>query len=122
MSDFEKQLDKAYQKKVVDRLDKTVRAVALFVDSELVSTTPVDLGGARANWIPSLNTPDTRTIEAPVSNKPSVKPILDSYKLNDTILLTNNLPYIRRLNDGWSTQAPAGFVDDALQKGKRLVK
>ena len=38
------------------------------------------------------------------------------------ILISNNLPYINALNDGSSKQAPAGFVDSALSKGKRAVR
>lgn len=122
MATFKSQLDTAYKKKVVERLEKTVRAVALIVDSELVKSTPVDTGRAKANWLPSLNTPDNRQIDAPASNKPSIEPSLKEFTLKDTILITNNLPYIRALNDGSSAQAPVGFVDDALARGKRAVK
>lgn len=122
MASFRSQLNRAYDKKVLGRLEKTIRAIALIVDAELVRTTPVDKGRARANWLPSLNVPDNRMIDGPASNKPSIKPTLNSFKLSDTILITNNLPYIRSLNDGSSQQAPAGFVDMALEKGKRAVK
>ena len=122
MVSFKSQLDTAYKKKVIGGLDKTTRAVALFVDSELVNETPVDKGRARANWLPSLNDPDTRQIEGPAGNKPPIGPVLDGFRvLEDRILLTNNLPYIRRLNDGWSDQAPAGFIDNVLARAKRIV-
>ena len=120
MADFQQQLDAAYNKKVLDRLEKTVRAVALVVDAELVAATPVDTGRARSNWNPSLNVPDT-TIQEP-NQKKVIDPIVSAYKITDTILISNNLPYINRLNEGYSKQAPAGFVDLALQKGKRAVK
>lgn len=119
---FENQLKQAYETKVVKNLEKTVRAVALVVDAELVRTTPVDTGRARANWLPSLNVPDNRQIDGPASNKPPIDQAIAAYKLADTILISNNLPYIRKLNEGSSQQAPAGFVDSALAKGKRAVK
>lgn len=118
--DFDRQLDAAYKRKVLDNLEKTVRAVALVVDAELVAATPVDTGRARANWNPSLNEPDT-TIREP-NQKKAISPIAAAFKLTDTILISNNLPYIKRLNEGSSKQAPAGFVDMALEKGKRAVK
>lgn len=113
-------LDAAYKNKVIGTLEKTVRAVTLVVDKTLADTTPVDTGRARANWLPSLNAPDTRQVEA--GQKEDVGPVLASYRIKDTIYISNNLPYIRRLNDGWSKQAPAGFVDRALAIAKRAVK
>jgi hypothetical protein len=120
MASFDEQLDAAYKNKVIGRLEKTVRAVAPVVDAELVATTPVKSGRARANWNPSLNVPDT-TIREP-NQKQSIDPIAAAYKITDTILISNNLPYIKKLNAGSSKQAPAGFVDKALAKGKRAVK
>lgn len=120
MASFEQQLDAAYKKKVVENLEKTVRAVALVVDAELVATTPVKTGRARSNWNPSLNTPDASIVEP--GQKKSIGPINAAFKITDTILISNNLPYIRELNNGSSKQAPAGFVDAALAKGKRAVK
>ena len=120
MASFQDQLNIAYVKKVIGNLEKTVRAVALVVDAELAVATPVDTGRARANWNPSLNVPDT-TVREP-NQKRSLVPVAAAFKLTDTILISNNLPYIRRLNEGSSKQAPAGFVDLAIAKGKRAVK
>jgi len=132
MSTFKQQADAAYKTKVLDQLEKVVRAVALVVDAELVRRTPVDTGRARANWLPSLNTPDTRVLDGPGGSKkgksfvPSrdttAEAVTQQYKLTDTIYISNNLPYIQELNNGSSQQAPAGFVDSALAKGKRAVK
>jgi hypothetical protein len=117
---FSSDLKKAYATKVLGTLEKTVRAVALVVDGELAITTPVDTGRARANWLPSLNSPDTRQVQP--GQKPNLEKSISSYKISDKILITNNLPYIRKLNDGSSKQAPAGFVDAAIAKGKRAIK
>lgn len=114
------QLDRAYKKKVIESLEKSVRACALTVDARLAQLTPVDTGRARSNWLPSLNSPDVRIVEP--GQKPDAGPILNSYNIGDTIYMTNNVPYIQRLNDGWSKQSPAGFVEDAIEAGKRAVK
>lgn len=117
---FQQDLDRAYKKKVIGTLEKTVRAVALIVDSALVNTTPVDTGRARSNWLPSLNIPDVRIVEP--GQKPNIRNAILQYNIADNILITNNLPYIQKLNDGSSKQAPAGFVDAALQVGKQAVR
>lgn len=122
MSDFNRfsrQLDQAFQDKVLGTLSQTVRKVALTVDRELVLKTPVDTGRARSNWIPSLEAPSVRLVGP--GQKPDIDGDLAQYTVDKTIFITNNLPYIRRLNEGHSDQAPAGFVDDAIQKGKNSV-
>jgi hypothetical protein len=120
MLPFSKQLDNAYKKKVLDKLEDTVIGVTLAVDSELVNTTPVDTGRARSNWLPSLNRPDGRQVG--VGQKPDTRNAIARYKLSDTIFITNNLPYITKLNEGSSQQAPAGFVDAAILRGKQAVR
>lgn len=37
------------------------------------------------------------------------------------IHLTNNLPYIKPLNEGSSHQAPAGFVEVAIENGRNYM-
>lgn len=117
---FRSDLDAAYNKKVVQAVDKKVRTAALVVDAELAVTTPVDTGRARANWLPSLNVPSSKTVEP--GGKEEINTALNSFKIGDTVFITNNLPYIRRLNEGYSKQAPAGFVDSAILKAVRAVK
>lgn len=132
MTDFRSQLDTVYKIKVLGNLEIAMRAVALVVDSELVRTTPVDTGRARSNWIPTLNAPAAYTNVAENKEKKpknyvpprrdTAETVTANFKVSDKIYITNNLPYIQRLNDGWSTQAPAGFVEKAIDKGKRAIK
>ena len=117
---FKKQLENAYQKKVVERHENAVRAVAFIVDATVVQMTPVDTGRARSNWLPSINTPSRLTVQP--GGKTEMRSVIQGYKLSDTIYITNNLPYIERLNNGWSQQAPAGFVDMAINAGKQAVR
>jgi len=84
--------------------------------------TPVDTGWARANWVPSLG---GEPASEPVGSKISVLSAeaatqsglgsLLNYKLLiGPVYITNNVPYITRLNDGHSSQAPKGFVQAAI--------
>ncbi len=107
---------------------KEIIALALQIHGELVdnppSGTPVDTGWASANWWPSVSTPASantgRPGEGSVASREAqraagVTQVL-SYKLGQgSIYITNNVPYIDRLNNGWSQQSPAGFVDRAVQ-------
>lgn len=119
MSDYEAQIKAAYNKKVLGLLDQVTRKIALDVQADLVASTPVDTGRARSNWLPSINRIRTDTTE---STGGSISINFSGYNLGDKIYLTNNLPYIKRLNEGSSKQAPAGFVDDAILRAKNKVK
>ena len=116
ISNHRAQLNKAYDEKVVKKLDHVVRGTALLALGELKVNTPVLTGRARSNWHIDLNQVDVSLVE------PGTEPnrgVVNSYKINDTIYISNNLPYIRRLNEGHSQQSPAGFVDAAIQVAKR---
>lgn len=101
-------------------VERTCVELAVNLTAELTERTPVDTGWARANWIPALGAPQL------LSGKPSggdgdriaqesgSLEIL-AFKLADgAIFVANGVPYIARLNAGWSTQAPAGFVELAI--------
>ncbi len=38
------------------------------------------------------------------------------------IFISNNVPYIGRLNNGHSAQAPSGFVEMAVRRAAKLVE
>ncbi|AEP08890.1 HK97 gp10 family phage protein [Micavibrio aeruginosavorus] len=127
-ADFRRQLNKAYEEKVLGTQEKVTRLIALKVFNNIVENTPVDTGRARANWNIDLNTVDVSLVDpsgmegGSYDGTEKALPVIGSYKLNDTIYISNNLPYIRPLNDGSSTKAPAGFVDAAVQIGVRQGK
>jgi hypothetical protein len=112
---------------------RVVQKVVLSVNGELIKTTPVDTGWARSNWIPNIGHPYAKPagsrIEAEMGTldlSPQQKGtanIATKYHLNDgTIYITNNVYYIKNLNDGSSKQAPKAFVQMAIENGIRKVK
>lgn len=122
---------------VPEQADRAVRAAALACDQAAVTGTPVDTGRARSNWIASLNTGSSDEVEpyAPGTGGSTAganaQAALDQAQgvvagydgdRHTSIHITNNLPYIERLNDGWSAQAPAGFVQTAVQAGVAAAK
>ena len=90
----------------------------------VVNKTPVDTGRARGNWQASLGSPVASTTnakdpsgEAPLASSAQTStysreaPTVLSVPPFGTIWLSNNLPYIQRLESGtWSGQAPHGMV------------
>ncbi len=68
-------------------------------------------GTARGNWFIGLATNDKTNI-SPNKNKGAtyVGNSIPKEILGKKVFLYNNLPYITRLEFGWSTQAPVGMV------------
>lgn len=110
-----------------------LRETVLVIDQVLVVATPVDTGRARSNWIVGSG-PSTRAIDAYVPGEEGLtgganaeaalrqaRDFLDSTDIS-VIYLSNNLSYIQYLNEGTSTQAPAGFIEAAVQAGVDHVK
>lgn len=112
-----------------------VRKVAVSIDSTVVMATPVDTGRARSNWIVELGAPSSvvrgaysEGSEGSTEGANSRAAIeqgnatIAKYNGGSSIHITNNLPYIGKLNDGHSAQAPSGFVQSAVLDGAAQVK
>lgn len=122
---------------VAVEVDKTVRMAALAADQAVVLGTPVDKGRARSNWIVSLGAPSRTTVDPYVPGEGGSTAgananaalaqgaaVIGGYSglIHGSIAISNNLPYIGRLNAGYSKQAPAGFVEKAVQSAVRAVR
>jgi hypothetical protein len=112
--------------------EDAIRRLASEVHAELVEATPIDIGWARANWVPSVGAPFlTDPITDPEATDVQVQlgaasaglGAVANYTLADgAAFVSNNVPYIRRLDEGWSAQAPAGFVKAAIERAVRNVR
>lgn len=103
-----------------DNLEKefnnAIVKVAFDIDRRIVNRTPVDTGRAKGNWIASVGTPDKRQLKVGEQDSISqAKSVLSGLKIVDKIIIQNNLPYIQRLNNGWSLQAPPGYIQAEIQ-------
>jgi hypothetical protein len=107
------------------------RGVARVVDvltRHLQETTPVLTGHARSNWQTSIGDPAQGVIhgtgEATLTGQPQSADekaasdrVLQEYVQTpdlERVYVTNNVHYIRLLNDGSSQKAPAGIVEVAI--------
>ena len=122
---FEDQL-RAFQVKTERNLTQVGRKVALEMFKRVIYKTPVDTGRARANWQVTIGSQASGTVEiddksggATMSKATAASA---GFKAGDTIYLTNNLPYIRKLEEGSSQQAPAGMVALTVQEFAAVVK
>lgn len=111
-------------------IENVVKAVTLGITDELIETTPVDVGWARANWVPSIGAPapgspiarstQEREAAAPGAQASQAAGIASvaGYKLNrGAVFISNNVPYLKELNEGSSQQAPANFIEASIDRG-----
>lgn len=110
-----------------DFIEDVMKKVTVEVTANLIEDTPVDLGWARANWVPQIGEPRTEFVSSPNDitlgpQQRGIAEVITGYKLNrGSIYITNNVPYIGRLNEGSSQQAPVAFVQAAISRGLEKV-
>lgn len=123
-------------RRIQSNATKVNRKVALAVLQAVVVATPVDTGRARSNWNTSLIVPDksTRDAYSPGAGGSTGGPnaaaaiasgrstIASARSERTPIWISNNLPYIGRLNEGSSAQAPANFIEQAVAAGRAAVR
>lgn len=121
-------------KAIDEAASKTAVDTALAIVGDLAYKTPVDTSQALSNWIVTLDTPSGQQIKphypgsggstyraSAAETINNAKAVLKNKKPGQAIFITNNLPYIKRLNDGYSAQAPAGFVERAVLIGRKML-
>lgn len=115
-------------RKFADQVRADHRAVcvkaATLVDQVVVNASPFDTGRFRGNWIPTIGA--SSDAQRGVIDLPGIfaeaKRVFESAPLYPVIYLSNNLPYAQRLNEGHSGQAPAGFVETAVDIAVGVIK
>lgn len=113
----------------LNRVSETVvKDLTLTAHSEFVRTTPIDTGNAAANWLLRVGTPSEQVFDAR-TNKGSANAAVARgisqvarYRLaQGAVFVTNNVAYIERLNDGYSSQEPAGWIQRGIARAVQLV-
>ena len=127
---------RGFERKTSSKMDLDVRRIALKIFAQIVLKSPVDSGRFRSNWQVSIGSVPSGTQEGnlfPQGDAVDVKGPIYYAKLSggeatlfganagDTIYFANNLPYARRLEDGYSQQAPAGMVALTVQQFQSIV-
>ena len=125
-------------------VEQVAIAATFEVLANLVEDTPVDTRHAAANWVPSRSAPfmdedgeQTRSeyrrgvevnrgsTTAGGAQETGRADVLE-YTLEDgDLYVTNNVPYMvgpGSLNDGHSSQQPAGFIENAVERACQTIE
>ncbi len=95
------------------RLETVARKITFELFKAVTLRSPVDTGRFRANWNVSWDVPNFATGEQTNANRANaeiLKVVAQGAPMGGVTYLSNGLPYARRLEYGWSRQAPAGMV------------
>jgi hypothetical protein len=107
----------------------------LNVSRSIIFMTPVDEGRARGNWFASLSSYPTATSDSKAVNMSQVQAVTEN-AAGKVFYLTNNLPYIGKLEyggypnpsggnkaiNGFSTHAPKGMVRISIENFEQGLK
>lgn len=105
-----------------------IRKIAIECFRRIILGTPVDTGRARGNWQASTGSPANGEVNAldPTGAMAIAAMVSEvaAWTPKDDLpaFITNNLPYIQRLNEGWSKQAPAHFIEQVISDMGGIVE
>lgn len=112
--------------KAKGNVDLVVRKISLDIFKRVIIKSPVDTGRFRGNWQVQIGSIPAGTLE--LEDKSGTATVAKvtaetlGLKAGEIIYLVNNLPYARRLEYGYSKQAPSGMVRITLQEFPQIVR
>lgn len=133
-ADFRRWRVRTVAKNIEETGQKLHQKIHVQMDSELVFATPVGNpalwsspappgytgGRARGGWQSSIGAPiltETNRIDKNGAATHSAgQEVASRIGFAKRSFIANNVPYIVRLNEGWSTQAPANFIGRAFDR------
>lgn len=115
-------------------LNRVAKEVAIYLVKDLVDTTPVDTSKALSNWIVNQDFPLGIDLDPHYpgsggstraeSSRVSIADATDGIRRKEpgsVLYISNYVEYITKLNQGSSRQAPAGFVEGAVDRARRTI-
>lgn len=105
----------AWVKKAGDKSDAFCRVFCSELAERVIARNPIDTGFSRSQWQPSIN-------GSIMGDAATVTLAAAQIKTGDTFALTNNCAYIRKLEFGWSQQAPNGMVRVTLAEAPAIAQ
>ena len=127
----------AHTNALMKNVSVLTRNTARAILNRLATSTPVDEGTAVSNWQVSLSGPQFSRLpayfpgNAGSTKGENARAMLQAARAvipgfyagkGETIYIGNPIPYIGKLNEGSSAQAPAGFVEAAILAGAEHVR
>ena len=124
VADFARQV-RAFADSAEEKLTLALQRIALEMFERVILRSPVDTGRFRGNWQVAIGRVPTGTLQledktgqATISKAQAAALSLEP---GQSITLVNNLPYAQRLEDGYSSQAPAGMVALTVQDFRQIA-
>lgn len=129
LAEFSRRIN-AFKKTIEEETEALIGRVLLAIQDSVVIATPIDTSRARSNWIPTIGTPAVAEVsfvmgaqgstasEAYQRAMAAAQDVASKVKTGNKVWITNNVPYIRELNRGTSTQQAALFVERAVEVGR----
>ncbi len=122
---FAKKL-RAFAKDLPRQQNEIKKATAIEIATNLVADTPIDTGEAASGWNAGLGAPATGSggsgANGPMVALYNIGATVAKAKPGDRIFISNRVPHIEYLNQGWSPQAPAGYIEAAILRGKAVIQ
>lgn len=109
-------------------MDVVVRKTTIDITNSLIRLSPVRTGRFRGNWMIGVGSVDVSTIEAVdpdgSTTRARITSVAESLRAGGIVYITNSLPYARRLEYGWSKQAPSppGIVRLTVQNYSKFIE
>ncbi len=110
-----------FSKQLADRLEsgEDILELARHLHLQLVEATPRDTGVARSNWFFNKGEQGQMVDTDLTDPTTSQKTLPKKMSANGDLYLYNNLPYILRLENGWSMQRPNGFLKTSIYNARQ---
>lgn len=108
-----------------ERASTVTRQTALSMLGSIIKRSPVDTGRFRGNWQTTIDTPPSGALDTTDKSGSTALTAgisaLTNFECGPPIYLANNLPYARRLEHGYSQQAPEGMVKLTVNEFKKYI-
>jgi len=118
-----------FVEKANGNIERAARQAVVLAAQGLIMRTPVDTGRARANWVfgagaINYEVVETRTDRSGGATQGAIAAAVMTVRIASVpyLYVSNSLPYVQRLEDGWSQQAPAGMVKATLAELPRQIE
>jgi hypothetical protein len=107
----------AFNQSLLNAVDQVRREAFANFAEEVIDRTPVDTGAAANSWVVGIGEP-ARSPVPPIldpsraTGKANMRAAIDALPPlhPGDLALSSDLPYMQRLEEGWSQQAPTGMV------------
>ena len=106
-------------KTIREATEDQLKGTMIGLMSRIIKETPVDEGRAKGNWQITIGSPAGGELDRKDKNGSAAindgVATINRFQFGDSVYMSNNLPYIMRLEMGSSEQAPEGMVRRNIQ-------